>query len=500
MPPENGESTARPAERITKSLFLGSTACTTYGWYLAHEDAEEPTPAARLRMAEGQEIGRKAWSLFANGAVVLTADFDEAVEMTALLMRDAQTHAIFEATFSIDGYAAKADVLVRDGAGWRLLEVKSSLHDDTKAKPEHIDDLAYTAMVLTHAGVTLVSASLVRLSKDWRLGDSDESLFRTRDCSPEVFKRMGELDVAWSTTSAMTLGAQRPAPRAIYQCRECQYFETTCLGKGVEDSVFDIPRLGEKKFSELAAAGALTISALPERFALTAPQLRVVQCARAGEPVIDGPTIQALLGQVTWPAFYLDFETVMTALPLWPRIAPYEPVVTQFSIHVCGALGDVPEHREYLADSTRDCRQELAEQLLLLLEGNGSIIVYSSFEKTILNGLAKRFPDLGARLQKCVARLFDLEGVFREGYCHPKFRGRTSIKVTLPVLVPGMSYSGLAIRDGESAIAAFASMARGECSETQATEQRASLLRYCRQDTLAMVELHGKLAGIVNPN
>jgi hypothetical protein len=500
MPTENGESTARTAGRINKSLFLGSAACTTYGWYLAHEVAEEPTPAKRLRMAEGQEIGRKAWSLYPDGVVVRTADFDAAIEFTARQMRDAQTTAIFEATFSVDGYAAKADMLVREGAGWRLLEVKSSLHDDDKVKPEHINDLAYTAMVLTHAGVKLVSAALVRLSRDWRLGDSDVSLFRTRDCSSEVFKRMKQLDVAWATTPAITLGAQRPAPRAIYQCRECQYFETTCLGKGVEDSVFDIPRLGEKKFAELAAAGALTISALPERFVLTDPQRRVVQCVRAGEPVLDRPAIERLLGQVAWPAFYLDFETVMTALPLWPRIAPYEQVVTQFSIHVCGALGDVPDHREYLADSTRDCRRELAEQLLLRLEGKGSIIVYSSFEKTIIGGLARHFPELAARLENCVARLFDLEGVFREGYCHPKFRGRTSIKVTLPVLVPAMNYSDLAIGDGETAIAAFASMARGECSEAQSAERRAGLLRYCRQDTLAMVELHGKLAGLVSPN
>ena len=36
---------------------------------------------------------------------------------------------IFEATFLTDEYAAKADILTRNGKGWHLIEVKSSYLD-----------------------------------------------------------------------------------------------------------------------------------------------------------------------------------------------------------------------------------------------------------------------------------------------------------------------------------------------------------------------------------
>ena len=72
-----------------------------------------------------------------------------------------------------------------------------------------------------------------------------------------------------------------------------------------------------------------------------------------------------------------------------------------------------------------------------------------------------------------------------------------SIKVTLPVLVPEMSYDSLEIADGDSAMAAFAYLALGKYEGTEAETMRRHLLDYCKQDTLAMVELHQKLAEYV---
>jgi len=40
----------------------------------------------------------------------------------------------------------------------------------------------------------------------------------------------------------------------------------------------------------------------------------------------------AELETVSWPAYCLDFETVMTAIPLFPDIAPYTQLPTQYSI------------------------------------------------------------------------------------------------------------------------------------------------------------------------
>jgi phage shock protein PspC (stress-responsive transcriptional regulator) len=51
-----------------------------------------------------------------------------------------------------------------------------------------------------------------------------------------------------------------------------------------------------------------------------------------------------------------------------------------------------------LADPCRDCRRELAERLIgdcgSRGQASGSIVVYSSFEKIVIGGLAELFPDL----------------------------------------------------------------------------------------------------------
>ncbi len=70
-----------------------------------------------------------------------------------------------------------------------------------------------------------------------------------------------------------------------------------------------------------------------------------------------------------------------------------QAIITQYSLHKCVTLasGDV-QHTEYLAAGDSDCRKQLLEHLITDLGDSGSIIVYSSFEKTQLNAMAETFP------------------------------------------------------------------------------------------------------------
>ncbi|MCA9033317.1 MAG: DUF2779 domain-containing protein, partial [Planctomycetaceae bacterium] len=233
----------------------------------------------------------------------------------------------------------------------------------------------------------------------------------------------------------------------------------------------------------------------PKGVTLTPNQDRVRKAVVGGKPSISKIGLALFLRDVEWPAYYLDFETVKSAIPMFPDVGPHEQIVTQYSLHVCHAPGEVIKHHEFLADASRDQRRQLVEKLLEDLEESGSIIVYSSFEKTMLNSFAKLFPELKKDLQKCVNRLFDLEKAFREYVYHPGFRGRSSIKVTLPTLV-GDTYEGLAIRDGDAAVAKYARMVRGEITGREAEEVRKNLLAYCKQDTHGMVRLHHELVRI----
>ncbi|MBK9273041.1 MAG: hypothetical protein IPM49_00685 [Flavobacteriales bacterium] len=70
--------------------------------------------------------------------------------------------------------------------------------------------------------------------------------------------------------------------------------------------------------------------------------------------------------------------------------------------------------------------------------------------------------------------------------------GRTSIKVVLPALVPELSYSDLAVQEGDSASRLFLQLVTGRYAG-DAQQLRRDLLAYCALDTLAMVKVLGVL-------
>ncbi len=448
----------------------------------------ELTLGERFRIEQGLEVGRRARSLCPDGKLT-SLNFGAALEETKKALADKSVPFIFEGAFLIDNFAARADVLERVDEGWHLVEVKSATND----REEFIDDMAYTAMVVGRCGLDIGRVSLLLVSRDYRLGMPDEKLFVEIDHTDEVLTRVEELKPLWQEIDEITRAPEKPAPCLIYECRQCELFGE-CLGKDIENHVFNLPRLNKAKFDELAALGISRIEDIPDGFSLTEHQARVVDCVRRNEPFI-GEGLRDELSAVIWPAYYLDFETVMTAIPLYADIAPYTQIPTQYSIHKCSEVGLIDSHFEYLADPSRDCWEELARKLISSLGENGSIIAYSNFERAIINGLARLLPDLAERLLSLTDRIVDLEAIVRKYYYHRGFCGSTSIKRVQPVLIPEVPYEELDIANGDSASAAFAYMALGKDPDPETT--RKNLLEYCKLDTLAMVKLHQYLDSII---
>ncbi|MFH1006646.1 MAG: DUF2779 domain-containing protein [Candidatus Latescibacterota bacterium] len=473
---------------ISKHIFLDALACPVLGWETRSETTiEAPTLGEKFRMEQGFEIGKRARSLFPDGILIDQRDMASAAELTARLMADSRVSILFEAAFQAGNFAARADILMRAEDGWRMIEVKSSVSD----KPEHLDDMAYTAMVMGRFGFELSKVSLLLISREFRLGMSNEALFVEMDHTDEVLERAESFKLLADDLDTLTGGEEKPRAELALSCRKCALFKT-CQGKDIENHIFDIPRLSASKFDKLFQESILRIEEIPATFPLTENQQRVRVGVVSNAPIVSkdlGRALEAIL----YPACYLDFETFMTAIPLYPDLAPYAQVPIQYSLHICTGPGRVDNHLEYLADPTRDCRRVLAERLLRDLSIAGSIIAYSSFEKTIINKLAEQFPDLSPDLSALIDRIVDLEAILRTHFYHPHFHGSTSIKKTLPVLVPEMSYEGLEIASGDVAMSAYALMAQDHYEEAEREILRKNLLEYCRQDTLAMVRLHERL-------
>ena len=105
-----------------------------------------------------------------------------------------------------------------------------------------------------------------------------------------------------------------------------------------------------------------------------------------------GPNLASRLGgnQLSRPSF-LDFETLSLAVPIYAGTRPYQTIPFQWSLHVREADGKL-RHSAFLDDSSGDPRERFISGLLEALPSEGSIVVYSSYETTVLKGLAQAFP------------------------------------------------------------------------------------------------------------
>ena len=483
--------TVKAMQPITKNIFLNTAFCPTLGWRLRNGKIHiELSPAEQFRMEQGKEIGKLARTLYKDG-IFVTESGSSAAKRTRDLLKDPTASVIFEAAFIAQSCVARSDILVRDKKSWELIEVKSGV----SIKDELIDDLAYTTLIAEAAGFRPSAISLMLVDKNFRLGMPTERLFVKTDVTMRVIERTKEFKPLLDSIDAITLTPDEPEPELTYNCKQCGEF-AECLGKEIVSHIFEIPRISQKAAEKLIAAGITSIHEIPEGHSLTDNQRRVVDCVKCGRMQVD-PGLNEKLATIRRPAFYLDFETMMTAIPLWPDVAPYDQIPTQYSLHICDGPGKNIRHIDYLADPRRDCRRELAERLIRDLKGEGSIVAYSSFEKTTISNLARLFPNLTDKLQSLIDRIVDLEACVK-CITHPEFCGRTSIKVVLPVLVPELSYEGLEIANGDAALVTFALMAQGKMGEAEMELKRAALLEYCKMDTMAMVRLHEALRGFVD--
>ena len=453
-----------------------------------------------FKMEEGVQVGEMARSLYPKG-ILITGSSEEKDTAEKETQDHIASHApvLFEATFRSKPFTTKADMLVPIRGGWKIIEVKASLYPKKQEKKKQkfkdlIDDLAYTVMVASQTGIRIAQASLLLISRDFRKGMEPSLLFIEEDCTKDVQKRLQTFRKMAKTLPKMIESTNRPVPSLRPACSTCEFFSTKCLGKGIQFPVTDIPRLGKK----IEKVPSVKVIELPSDFPLTLKQKRVVQSIKTPKPYMALDKIRAVLAEIEWPVFYLDFETTETALPLYPDTGPYEDIVTQYSIHRREKHKTKITHYEFLADNPqKDPRRILTQNLLRDLGTKGNILVYHNFEKGILKGLAQLFPAWEKELNAIIARLVDLKVLLERVYYHPNFHGSYSLKKVLPVLVPGQDYSTLTVQDGMAASASFAKMAMGLYSRREADRARKDLLEYCKQDTRAMIEFHQALGRLI---
>ena len=471
---------------LSKSRIISGCQCAKRLYLETYRpELLEGSDQMERQFAMGNAVGEVARQLYPGGILIgAVSDPAAALEETVSVMQARPDAVLFEPAFSHDGVLIRADVLQPGRQGYRLVEVKAA----TRPKDYHYTDCAIQAWVMEEAGYPLerVELAVVDSAFVYKEPGNYRGLLARHDLTEAVRPMVGEV-AGWVSALRDMMAGDCPEVAPGPQCHdpyECPFI-SHCAGPQAEYPVTTLYRGGQAAAS-LREEGMEDIRDVPPDRLRSDIQQRQQRVVCSGQAECD-PALGEYLRALPYPRYYMDFETMQFAVPIWLWTRPYEQLPFQWSVHVESGPGEV-RHREFLDTSGEAPMRAFCESLIEALGETGPILVYSHFEKRILNEMAIRFPELAPRLHAIVARLEDLLPLVRTHYYHPDMQGSFSIKAVLPTVAPELDYKELGeVQHGGAAQDAYLEMIDAATSAERKQQLAEDLRRYCERDTEAMV-------------
>ena len=343
---------------LSKTKYMKGFQCPKRLWLSMHRPCI-PEEGKGECQTEGENsldavyvLARKIFGTYQQVAVD-TDDFADLVEETQQFIQDG--HAVIAGgVFNCQGLSCRVDLLRNLGNGQvELYCIKPSI----SVKQTYLEEIAFQRYVLTLAGYEVKKSAIIHLRRSYvRRGELDlQELFYTADVTEQTaFKHLQVRDriailneyMEQNNEPANTIGQQ------CYNLYSCEFWNY-CSAKD--------PHQPKEKSDKLN-----------------------LKC------------IDSFLDQISFPLYFLDFETIFPAIPLFDDSHPYMQIPFQFSLHWVESAKDTPRHMEYLAlaDGT-DPRYELVERLCAAIPKNVCIVAYyDDFERRRIRELAKLFPHM----------------------------------------------------------------------------------------------------------
>ncbi len=479
---------------LSKSRVLAHLQCPRRLWLQVHRpELVEYDSGTKARFAAGAQVGEVARGLYPDGTLIDSLDPAQALDDTHRLL-DGPPRPLFEATLQAEGVLVKADLLWPDGNGrWGMTEVKSS----TSVKDYHYLDAAVQARVARAAGIELSRVEIAHVDNSFVYpGDGDYHGLLTRADITDTIAPLETEVPAWIAAARTTLDGDDPETPPGDHCHDPYDCPFLGLCLPFDPAVFPPEILPRNRglAATLRTEGYDDLRAVPAARLMNPLHRRVFEATQTGRAFLD-PAASRILAKLPRPHYYLDFETIQFAVPIWAGTRPYQQIPFQWSCHIEDRTGAITHH-EFLADTPDDPRRKFATTMLAVLGDRGPVFVYhAAFERTRINELADAFPDLAPALLSIAARIVDLLPIVREHYYHRDMRGSWSIKAVLPTIAPDLSYDDLEVADGGMAQVAFAELLQPDLPSDRREQLRAGLLKYCELDTWAMVRVEKFMRG-----
>ena len=545
----------------------------------------------------GHLVGKIAQIQFGPGQISeMARDPQDAVESTRDWLSQNVEGTLFEATFSADGCYARVDVLVKNGDSIQLIEVKSAgINEDQKQNRRRfsrdfdskLNDLTFQYLVaLSQYPEYSFTPHLALMDKG--VQNNITSLFKRFSVlnQPNVGNYQGFNVLYTGNEEALaelqllhvepcidmvnaridSVDKDRQAFVQAYQdlnnfenfksplgshCAGCEFRTTPIVGSGFHhcwgERAMQTPHIlsvaKDAHFSKLVTEcihqGGSTIQDIPLESMYNNKGIERVNgrpiYQRNQEHEVILPELFHEISNLNYPLFFVDFETIRSAIPFHSGQYPYDIELFQWSVHKLSEPSGNLEHFEYLNEVYQNPNDTFISTLREVIGDEGTVLTWSSYENTqiknYLENLQADRDDVDHDLANWLLSILkDRDGGRRQVdmhddwirpyYYHQLMGGRTSIKVVLPAILSEnqpsknialLSELGLysvneegqpldpyklldGISDGTKAMQAYEQLITHEAINAHHEELiKQGLLAYCRLDTLSMVLIYNYL-------
>lgn len=444
--------------QLSKSDYMLYLRHPAWLWLKKHEPSKLPPvdDTTQAMFDAGHKFEQYGEALFTDG---VTLGFNNYNEYRTLTERTQQAlvdgaKTIFQSRFVWGEYNCLPDIVNVVGDNEvDLYEIKSS----TRVKDDHLYDLAFQRAV--------IEANELKVRKIFVIYVNNEYV-RHGDIKPAELTKMDDVTLAVDNLTDFT---KSNMPLAL------ETMKNTTMPD--PDPIF-LSDLGDRREWQ-TIYDSLVSTPKPDY--------------SDAEPTINATEIERFLGDLRYPLYFLDYETMAAVVPYFDGHRPYQQIPIQYSLHILDSPESELRHMEYLHQENTDPSLPIAEHLVNDIGTSGSIITWNmSFEKNCNTTLGKLNPKYANAMAAINERIVDLMIPFKpknSWYSDPRFEGSASIKKVLPVVVPSLSYKTLGIQNGGAAQTLW-TQAVLDGARKDRDQILNDLIEYCKLDTLAMVEIY----------
>jgi len=441
---------------LSKSDFILGRSCATKLYF--KENGYEMNTADNefvQYLAEGGYIiGKYAQLMYPDGVLVDTLNKEDAIRQTNELLQQ-ENAIVFEAAIAFEKVFFRADILIKQGNHFHLLEVKAKSYNPTEKFKEsefkkYIEDALFQAIILEKAypdnyldvGLLLMDKSRTTAIdhlhdyfsitiEDGRYGAEanfelgshfheqlvKDNLLTEFLLNDRLEKERNKLTQAIEALSNLYQDGDCELLRVPINkdCKGCEFRLgkdndgfSECwgdLGK-VEPHLFDLYYQGglkdqganhliSNKTVSLYDVTREMVTKQDETMGSRGQRQWVqIENTRKNTEWFDATSLREVT-DLPYPLFFIDFETAKSALPPYQGMRPYETIAFQWSCHILRSPDQPLEHHEFISTDKEFPNFKFAEALMNLVGNNRNLFMWATHENTTLKEIREQMDIYG---------------------------------------------------------------------------------------------------------